>query len=202
VNQRFKDFEVYLIDGCSTDTTLITAKPFTDTLDMKILSEPDKGIYDAMNKGIHLSSGTWIYFLGSDDQIYSNDVFEKIFNSKLIRENDVIYGNVTSPRFNGVYDGEFDSDKLYEKNICHQALFIKRSVFEKVGFFNIKNKVYADWEHNMRWFYNRSIKHQFVNITVAHYADGGYSSVNSDSSFLIRKQKIALTLGFFLSLVN
>jgi glycosyltransferase involved in cell wall biosynthesis len=195
--QNFKDFEVCIIDGASSDDTLVKARSFASRLKaLKIVSEPDEGIYHAMNKGISISQGEWIYFLGSDDEIYNENVFETIFIPELISSYTVIYGNIVSPRFNGLYDGEFDADKLYQKNICHQAIFFNKTVFKAIGKFNIKNRVYADWEHNMRWFYKSSIKKIFVDVIIAKYADGGFSSLNEDLYFSKQKRVIALSRGF------
>lgn len=195
--QKFRDFEVCIIDGGSTDSTIPIAETFSSSLNLKIISEDDSGIYDAMNKGILQSSGSWLYFLGSDDQIYSENVFNLIFTSKSVDENEVVYGNVNSPRFHGIYDGPFNPDKLYKKNICHQAIFLKKTVFKKTGLFNLDNKVYADWEHNMRWFYDRTIRKDYINIVVANYADGGYSSNCLNTYFLKDKRKLVLSKGFF-----
>jgi hypothetical protein len=95
---------------------------------------------------------------------------------------DVVYGNVTSPRFNGVYDGEFTYSKLAEQNICHQAIFLNKVVFKKIGKFNLRYKAHADWDHNIRWFFSSKVSKIFIDLIIASYADGGVSS-NGDSVF-------------------
>ena len=185
LDQSYRNFEIVIIDSCSIDDTSLIVKKylaFTDSL-IKWFSEKDKGIYDAMNKGIELAKGEWLYFLGSDDKFFSNDVLFKM-NEYSTKSNtlDVIYGNVFSTRFDGLYDGEFSNEKICRKNICHQAIFFNNRVFKKIGNYNLKYKVHADWDHNLRWFNSKSINKQYVDIVFAEYADGGYSSnVNSDS---------------------
>lgn len=171
-NQSFSKWEHIIVDGGSSDGTLELIKKYPH---LKWISEPDVGIYDAMNKGIKLAKGEWLYFLGADDYLYDNKVFENLI-SHLKSNVDVVYGNVSSTRWNGLYDGEFNSKKITDKNICHQAIFLRRIVFDKVGLFNLRFKVYADWEHNWRWFFNPSIKHKYAPLTIAEYADGGFSS--------------------------
>ena len=186
--QTFQDIEVLIIDGLSKDDTIKIAKRYqTNFPQIKIISEEDKGIYDAMNKGIVKAKGEWIYFMGSDDSFYEANVIEQVFKNKEFRDLDVIYGNVYSSAFNGIYDGEFTYSKLAQRNICHQAIFFKMSVFEKIGTFNIKYKVLADWDHNIRWFFSSNISKLYVNQTIANFGVGGYSSINSD--FVFEKDK-------------
>ncbi|RDC64116.1 glycosyltransferase family 2 protein [Adhaeribacter pallidiroseus] len=184
LTQTMSDFEVIVIDANSTDNTLNTLKEFAQK-DCRIqwLSESDHGIYDAMNKGITQSRGEWLYFLGSDDYLYNNEVLQTLFGNVNFREYDVLYGNVYSDRFSGLYDGVFNVSKILEKNICHQAIFFNKKVFKKIGIFNCKFKAHADWEHNMRWFLSDKIKSKYIEMVIAYYTDGGFSSVNGDISF-------------------
>ena len=73
--------------------------------------------------------------------------------------------------------------KFFKKNICHQSIFFNKNVFKKIGNFNLKYKTHADWDHNIRWFLSKNITKEFLNITCAEYADGGFSSINNDLLF-------------------
>lgn len=187
LNQVFVDFEIIVIDGQSQDQTIKIVRELADK-DKRIvfISESDKGIYDAMNKGIKLAKGEWVYFLGSDDSLCTNSL-ETIIPF-LTEDMDVVYGDVVSTRFGGRYDGPFDESKIYKKNICHQSIFFNKNVFESIGNFNLKYKAHADWDHNMRWLLNLKIKKRYVDIVVANYADGGFSSLNKDLIFSIDKR--------------
>ncbi len=196
-DQTFRDVEVLIIDSLSTDSTLAIAKEFKDRLELiKIYSERDEGIYDAMNKGIKLAKGNWLYFMGSDDMLFENDTLKKIEINLRKTDARIIYGNVFSTRFNGIYDGEFNCSKLAKKNICHQAIFFHTSIFKKIGIFNLKYKAHADWDHNIRCFCSAKVKNKFVNITVANYADGGFSSVHGDPIFAKEKNILLVKKGF------
>ena len=128
--QSFQDFEILIIDAVSSDNTMSIVEEYAAAnTAITWISEKDKGIYDAMNKSISLAKGEWLYFLGSDDKLYDAEVLKKIMNS--LNENhslDVLYGNVSSNRL-GIYDGEFNAGKIRLKNICHQAIFLRKTVF-------------------------------------------------------------------------
>ena len=191
-SQTFPNFEILIMDGASSDSTLEIANQYHDER-IRIYSEIDKGIYDAMNKGIAISKGEWIYFLGSDDKLLNNYVLERVNEGLENNFYDVVYGDITSTRFNGIYGGQFDAIRIYNQNICHQAIFFSRTVFEKIGKFNIRFKAHADWEHNFRWLLSGKIKTTYVNLVIAEYADGGYSSRNSDLVFENEKMLTYLT---------
>lgn len=191
VNQTCKDYEIIVQDALSGDTTLellLQFKQLHPAVPVHVRSEKDKGIYDAMNKAIKRANGEWVYFLGSDDEIYDEHVFQKIFDVCSKNDADVVYGNVFSDRFNGVYDGEFTMEKLFEKNICHQAIFMKKTALKNIGYFNLKYKGHADWEHNMRWFLSDTISKKYIDLIISRYEDGGFSSIHGDSVF--EKEKV------------
>lgn len=181
--QSFQNFEVLVIDGKSTDNTLDVVERYRRYIrNIKIVSEKDKGIYDAMNKGIVLSKGEWLYFMGSDDKLLNKNVLAKI-NAELSDEIDVLYGDVVSLRFKGRYDGPFNEVKIFNQNICHQSIFFRRRVFDRTGCFDLKYKAHADWDHNMKWLLNRKVRRKYIDTIIAEYGDGGFSSLNGDVEF-------------------
>lgn len=197
VNQNFKDFEVIVIDGLSNDATIDKVNDFLNKIkNLKIVSESDKGIYDAMNKGIQLAKGEWLYFIGSDDSFYDSNVLNNISKLDKLKNNDVIYGNVTSPVFNGTYDGEFDFTKIENANICHQSIFFNKSVFKKIGLFSLKYPILSDWHHNIKWFFSNQVSHQYVDIIIANYGDSGISSTQEDIEFQKDKYHLLFKFGF------
>jgi len=188
--QAFNNFEVIIVDGLSKDNTLQLAETYRHKLpSLRISSEKDQGIYDAMNKGIELAKGEWLYFMGSDDYFYSNDVLLKI--SQAVNNNlDVIYGNVYDQKLNSIYDGEFSDRKLFYINICHQSIFFNKELFKKIGNYNLQYTFWADWDHNFRWFYNKQISKKHINLTISYYSTGGFSSnITTDNFSRIKKEK-------------
>lgn len=184
VTQTFSNWEVIIIDGASTDNTLHYVRDYSENFPtITYTSQKDQGIYDAMNKGIKQSSGAWIYFLGSDDKFADCYILEKVFDES-IQTHDLIYGNVFSIMHNRIYDGEFNSSKLLEKNICHQAIFIKREIYNQIGVYDLRFKYCADWAYNIKCFKLKGINIKFIDKIIAIYADGGISSVHKDLIFL------------------
>jgi len=179
LKQRLSGVEHLIVDGCSTDTTLETVERYEH---LRLISESDESIYDAMNKGIRAAKGEWLYFLGADDVFVDQCVLSDLkeyFESDF----DVIYGDVISTRFNGKYDGPFDVLKILKRNICHQAIFFRREVFDRVGTFNPIYRSHADWDHNMRWLLDPKVSSKYVDRVIANYADHGFSSLNPDPAF-------------------
>ena len=183
-SQEFAHFEILLVDGVSTDNTLSIAENFKQQYGrMTILSEKDEGTYDAMNKGIAMAKGKWLYFLGSDDWLYNNKVFGDIFGNPEVLKYDVIYANVFRTGLQKVYDGPFSNKKLIAKNICHQAIFYQRTVFAITGMYNTRYKILADWDHNYKWFFNPAISKTHVDLVVANYTDHGMSGLKEDEVY-------------------
>lgn len=184
--QDFKDFEVIVVDGKSTDNTIKLIKSYEEQFEekLKFISEEDSGIYDAMNKGIKIAKGEWLYFLGSGDIFYDNNVLDKL-NKEIIllKDHDIIYGNVEMGNTGLIYDGKFTIKKLIKKNISHQAIIFNKNIFNLLGFFNAKYKSLADWEFNMRWFNNKKIKVKYIDVTIAKYDLTGMSKSFFDKLF-------------------
>ncbi len=129
ISQTYTDYEVLIMDGVSSDNTINIVKEYKNS-NIHIFSEKDTGVYDAMNKGIDKSNGKWLYFLGSDDRLYDNNVLKDIIS--FISENDcnVAYGNAYFIGKEKFHAGYFTRERLNKQmNICHQAIFIKKRYF-------------------------------------------------------------------------
>lgn len=197
LKQNFDDYEVVIMDGLSEDKTFAIAKDFArKNKRIKVYSKKDEGIYDAMNEGIKKASGSYLFFLGSDDTFYNHKVFNNVYKALKNHPVDVLYGDVYSTRFNGVYDGVFTAEKLYFRNICHQAIFFSKTIFDNTGLFNLKYKAHADYDHNLKWFLNKNISNRYQRMTIANYADGGFSSINEDLVFKKDKKRLFFKRAF------
>lgn len=183
--QTYKDYEVVIVDGDSNDGTKKMIKDYENKFDGKLLwiSESDKGIYDAMNKGIGMAEGEWLYFLGSDDILYNKEVLSSVADAIGSRPIDVIYGNVQWGNTDKIYDGKFSTLKIMQRNICHQAIFFRKDIFKKLGKFDTKYKTSADYVFNMKWFNDKGVVKKYMDVTVAKYNTEGHSSGDLDSNF-------------------
>jgi glycosyltransferase involved in cell wall biosynthesis len=179
--QTFRSFEVLIMDGGSRDATRAIAEKYNGRFPaFRFFSEPDKGIYDAMNKGIDQAKGQWLYFLGSDDTLFSNDVLEKIFVPANTKDTDVLYGQVWLTHRHQLHLGKFDAEKMVFRNISHQALFIRKTVFDTLGKFDLKYAICADHIFNVRWFFDPAFRNRYVDVVVAKFGQDGISSQKDD----------------------
>lgn len=176
--QTFTNFEVIIIDGESTDDTLNIAKSSPD-IRIKIISEKDKGVYDAMNKAITLSKGKWLYFMGSDDRLYNKHVLQTL-SSSLQDRFKIVYGNVLIGDSNQPYCGELNQIEILFKNICHQAIFYNRVCFRE-KLFNLAFPIFADHAFNIDIICNFPSDAKFVDYILANYGNNGISSYKTDT---------------------
>lgn len=177
LDQSFSDFEILIMDGLSIDDTLSIVESYSDQR-IKIFSEKDQGVYDAMNKGVDQAAGNWLYFIGSDDTLYNKEVFQMIALEVEKESFDLIYGNAYFLKQEVFYDGEFDRQKLFlVTNICHQAIFYNKNIFARLGGYNLKFPIYSDWDFNIRCFSTPNLRIKYIDQTVANYNDfGGISN--------------------------
>lgn len=192
-SQTFRDYEVLVMDGASSDDTVKIAESYGDSR-IKVFSEPDKGIYDAMNKGVAKSKGEWLYFLGSDDWLLGNSVLKTVFETENIDGYDVVYGDADCSKGFLRGRGEWVMNDL-DFNRCHQAIFYKRIFLVKVGGYDIRYRIVADYDLNLKWFLNDKYKHKYIDLIVAHFSDGGVSSNQYDDAFSKDFERIVLSRG-------
>lgn len=182
--QTYPNKEHWIIDGLSTDGTIQIMQQYAPIYShVRFLSEKDDGIYDAMNKGIKLAKGSWLYFLGADDILYNENVLSSIFHDDLLQRNDLIYGNAFLKQQKRIYGHEINIWELFDANMCHQAIFYRRDLFELLGDYIVKYKIFADWAFNIKCFGCRAVKTQYKNINVAVYNQTGFSSNGHDPVF-------------------
>lgn len=200
--QTFTSYEVIVQDGVSSDDTVERIRRFEAAIPkgaLRLFIEKDRGIYDAMNRGVRRAAGEWLYFLGSDDEFYDRDVLRTIFAGNDLTGCDVVYGNVRFvgqadwARDNPIYDGVFDFEKLLNKNLCHQAIFYRAKFFKKIGKYNTDYALYADWDFNMRCWTKTEFKH--IDLIVANFSADGLSGTGRDERF--RKEVAANVLRYF-----
>lgn len=185
-------YELIIVDGSSTDNTINIIKSFQDKFpaNIKYISEPDRGIFDAMNKGISLAQGEYLFFLGAGDTLLPG-VLAKT-KPMLQFKSELVYGEIYQQAKKYISAGQFDKLRICFDSLPHQATFYHRSVFQKIGTYNINYLVGGDRELNIRCFGDDSIEKRFVDMTIANYEGNGFSTKNSDATFLKDKPKIVL----------
>lgn len=180
VSQTYPRIEFIIVDGGSTDCSIELLRKYENSIDYWI-SEPDKGIYDALNKGIALATGEWLYFLGADDALVDVDVFGSIFSQQY--DTKFLYGDVVYSETGKIYGGEFTKRMLTRENICQQGIFYHVELFKTLGNFDIKYQSLADWAFNMQAFALSEAKPTHINVLIAEYSLAGVSNRIIDSAF-------------------
>lgn len=176
INQTYPNIEYIIIDGGSTDGTIDIINKYEDKITYWI-SEPDKGIYDAMNKGIDKATGEWINFMNCGDTFYSNTTIDDVFKKANLKS-DIIYGNTNLLYSVGNYikSGDKVSDINYMP-FCHQSSFVK-TIFMKEYNFDLQYKICAD-KNFFRIMYKTNKSFEYVDIIISNYdANFGISSTN------------------------
>lgn len=180
--QTFRDFEHIVVDGGSTDGSLEVIKARSDGLAFWV-SEPDAGIYAAMNKGLRRAQGEYVYFLNSGDRLYSPDTLERVFAHEE-RGEDLLYGNTVRPDAAGNLYEHRHPDVLtvgvfWDFGVCQQAIFYRRELFAALGEFDESFQIAGDWDFDLRVLMaRRTTRH--LPFPVAHYQGGGISTTRKD----------------------
>jgi len=178
--QVYKAYEVWIIDGNSTDGT----QAYLQTLEkpFNYISESDNGIYDAMNNGVHLSKYPWLYFMGTDDELFENAL--AIFSDEFSSENDLLLGRI-SYKINDAKTPFIYNRKKVEKlsklnfnmwvyhTLHHQGVFYKRELFAHQQY-DVKYVLLADYAFNLQ-LYKQGVKSKLVDNLIAVCSSSGLS---------------------------
>jgi len=194
VTQTFKEFEFIIIDGNSTDGSKEVIEENRSKFTF-CLSEPDTGIYNAMNKGIVNSNGEYLLFLNSGDYLCNSDVLKKVFNKESIA--DIIYGNMQIDYGNGKIEfGKMPSKltfkQMYLDTLWHPVSFIKRSLFQTYGLYNEKYKMVADYDFFFNVIIMKSIPTQYIDMDVSVFNMEGVSSLATNKEKEQQERKMVM----------
>ena len=188
LEQNYPSCEYIIIDGGSTDKTVDIIKQYAGQIEC-IISEKDNGIYDAMNKGIDICKGDYVFFLNSGDRFYNNSVITDIMTKS--SGQDIIYGDL-------MLDDKKDSLKKHTqpakinrflficRTISHQATFVKLDMFQKYGKFDEKYKISADVDFFLRVIFKSEVSIVYIPVIISFYNMYGISSDPKTSALRYR----------------
>lgn len=194
-NQSWQRFEHIIIDGGSTDGTIELIDNSGQNL-TKVVSEPDHGIYDAMNKGLDLADGDIICFLNADDQYASPDVLSRVVLKMEECRLDALLGDVAFFR-NGNLDKlvrRYRSERFHPDRLAwgwmpaHPALFLRREVVERVGRFKTDYRIAGDFEFIVRVFSDKAIRYQHIPEVLVKMQIGGVSTAGGRAKLVLNKE--------------
>ncbi|MCP9797477.1 glycosyltransferase [Cyanobium sp. Lug-B] len=185
IEQNLTTIEVIISDGGSADGTVdfSLATLASNKIPASAVIYPGSSIYQAINLGIKIAAGEWIYILGSDDRLYQSDVLQCMEHRLSDSKADVVYGDAWAGESDGfLLGGVFDLNRLCRENICHQALFYRRSALQSLQLeYNIKYELLADWDYNLRLLSHHQFQH--IPIIIAFFSGKGRSSTERDHAF-------------------
>lgn len=196
-SQSCMQFEHIIIDGASTDGSVEVIKNYVETASTALvrwLSEPDKGIYNAMNKGIRMAEGDYIQILNSGDMLYDDHVVEKMqaelerLNTQAAKEGGgsigILYGNMLKKDFStGKLIGksgyaEYSLSQFYWSTLNHDCAYIRRDLFDRYGLYDEELKIVSDWKWYLQAIGLGDVKPVYVDIDVTIFDAGGISETN------------------------
>lgn len=189
--QTFKDFEWIIIDGGSTDGSKELIEQYSKHFSYWV-SEPDKGIYNAMNKGIDMASGDYLLFLNSGDILAGTQVVKYFVNAGVCA--DIASGIERTTNGTLIYpksENGLTYDCFYNDTLCHQSTFIRRDAFKKYGKYREDYRILGDWEWFFRAIIRDNASYQSLNFEVAIYDCNGISN----SQVLMEWQEIERARG-------
>ena len=200
--QTCTDFEHVVIDGASTDGSaqLVADYAAHAPYAVRWLSEPDSGIYNAMNKGIGMATGDYIEILNSGDALASADVVERMFAALDARNYpEIMYGNMLKTsdwqhfRRDRCGDSSLYTPQSFLYFYCgtlnHDCAYIRRSLFERLGFYNEQMRICSDWEWYIRAIVLGGVQPVYVNIDVTHFDRNGISESGRKNADIIARER-------------
>jgi glycosyltransferase len=194
VNQSYKNIEHIIVDGGSKDNTIEICKSFNHI--SKIKSEPDKGVYDAFNKGLKLASGDIVGFLNADDTFYNENSVQEIVNAFEQNETDIVYGNLDYINENGRVIRNWIS-RPYKKGLvkkawmpAHPTFYCKKEVYNRLGGYNDSFKIGGDFELCLRFLEVNNITSFFLDKKLIKMLIGGISNSGLKSKWTIYKEEL------------
>ena len=189
--QGFSDFEYIVIDGASTDSSIEIINAHADKISYWV-SEKDRGVYHAMNKGIQKATGEYLLFLNSGDHFIDENILESM--STELDGTDIVYGDIflvesTTKSWTGHYPEKLSFQHFAEGSLPHPASFIKRTVFDKVGLYDESLKIVADWKFFLDAICRFNVSYKHINKTIAVFYLDGLSSLEKNQALLQEEKR-------------
>lgn len=197
IAQDYDDIEHIIVDGASKDKTLEIVKGYGDKI-AKIISEPDKGIYDAMNKGIKSATGDVVGILNSDDFFTSKDVLSTVAKTFMENDIDALYGDVHFVNSENLEKSvRYYSSAIFKPSLfrfgfmpAHPSFYMKRSCYDKYGLYSLDYKIASDYDLLIRYLYKHKIKYKYIKKDFVTMRTGGVSTENLNSRITLNKEII------------
>ncbi|MBS1507563.1 MAG: glycosyltransferase [Bacteroidetes bacterium] len=196
-SQDYPDIEYIVVDGNSKDNTVEILKENTSLID-RWISEPDKGIYDAMNKALKLATGEVVGILNSDDFYSSNQIISQVATAFQDPTTDAVFGDLVfvDPRNLKKVVRKYSSANWHPKKFArgfmpaHPTFFVRRKFYEQFGLFKTDYRIAADYELLIRFLYVHKLRYKYLPITMVNMRKGGVSSNGIKSNIILNNEII------------
>lgn len=200
LRQSYKDIEYWVVDGCSKDDTLKILKHYEPMFGgrMHVISEPDNGIYDAMNKGIKQCTGDVVGILNSDDYFTSDDIIKSVAKAFKEKDIDAVYGDI-----HFIHDGKPERIVRYYSSAmfhpfwlrfgfmpAHPSFYVKREVYERFGTYSTDYKIASDYDMMVRLFHTHRIRALYLGRDFVTMRTGGISTRSLRNRMLITRENV------------
>jgi len=195
LNQTYNNIEYIIIDGASTDGTLEQIRLYSNRID-QIVSEPDKGIYHAMNKGLKLAQGDIIGMLNADDFFCDSNVITKVVKEFNDENLDAIYGDVQYVNSKNLkkivryYSSKHFHPKKFKYGFmpAHPSFYVKKNIFDDFGYYKEDYIIASDYELLIRFIYKGNLKYKYLEFPFVTMRTGGVSNKSLKSRFILNME--------------
>jgi glycosyltransferase len=188
INQTYTNYEYIIVDGASKDNTMKIVEKYKDKISI-IISEPDKNLYDAINKGIKMASGDVVGLIHAGDRLYDSNVFKKISNHFIDNNIDILYGHSKivnlrdKPKRINISPEYKHSLARWGWMPSHQSIYVKKNLFEKYGYYRTDLGGAGDYEWFIRYFYLNKLRIKRLDTFIVKFSLGGMSTKSYSDKF-------------------
>lgn len=193
LSQDYSNIEYIIVDGCSSDNTINIINKYKSSIS-QIIIEKDKSLYDAINKGIKISTGDIIGILNSDDHFISSNIISKILENNVFDSYDAVIGNI-----NFINSQNKIKRTISSKNFSlfqfrfgimppHPSFYCKRYIYEKFGLYDLNYKISSDFDLMLRFLLINKVKFKKLNFTFVNMRLNGKSTKSLSSNIIINKE--------------
>lgn len=195
LSQSYPNIEYIIIDGGSKDNTLEIINEYKNKI-AKVISEPDKGIYDAMNKGIRMATGDIVGILNSDDFFTSTNVVENMVKTFESNNTDAVFGDIHFVKPENLNKSvRYYSSSIFRPSLfrfgfmpAHPSFYVRRICYEKYGLYDLNYKIASDYDLLIRFLYVNKITYKYLNMDFVTMRMGGASTENMKSRVVLNKE--------------
>lgn len=198
LRQKYADYEYVIVDGASKDNTVDIIREYEPKFEgrMRWISEPDKGLYDAMNKGIQMATGDVVGIINSDDFFHREDIFEKVAVAFEDKQTKAVYGDVRFVNDDNLektvryYSSKHFSPKKFRFGFmpAHPTFYTYKHYFDEFGYYKTDYKIAADYELLIRFLYTNKLKSKYIPLDFMKMRTGGVSTASWKSNILLNKE--------------